>query len=180
MEWTRKKAWRVVWVYLSLIFVSLYFTPFLGQFLVEQKMLGTLVNATYGFAALVLFYLFYFEWKIRNPMAYGFAVVLIFFFLAAFSRMEVSTDRLHFLEHGLLYLFFYLALSFSCRGVVLVGRTIFFCILIAFVDEGLQGILPNRNASLSDVWANIFAYYLAAGLVAIVHQYRAFPYGKKG
>lgn len=158
--------------YVSLVYIGLYFTPAISRYFIEKDELSAFIGWTYAAAGLLLFVFLYFKLVIRKPEAYGIIAGLIILFFAAFSRMEVSTDRLHFLEHGLIYLLVYLALRFSKEGIVLVGRAILLCMLIGLVDEAIQGLLPNREAEWSDLWANIFGYYLAAGLIGVASKYR--------
>lgn len=172
MAFNRKKAWRVLLIYVGLVFGGLYFTPFMSDFLIAKGELGDLISWVYWTAGVFLVGILYFKFRINQIEAYGMVVGLIILFLAAFERLEVSTDRFHFLEHGLIFVFVYMALQFSNRGVILFGRALLLCLLIAFADESIQGILPNREAEWKDIWTNLFSYYLAAGLVAIVHQYR--------
>ncbi|MDO8527126.1 MAG: VanZ family protein [Deltaproteobacteria bacterium] len=179
MKLTKQGAWRLVLVYVAFVYVGLYFTPFISDYLKEREALGRFIDWIYVAAGLSLFLFLYFHWKIRVAEAYGMLLFLAIFFLAAFSRMEVSTDRLHFLEHGLVYVLVYTALHFSNSGIVLVGRAILLCALIALVDEGIQGLLPNRQADWHDVWTNIFSYYLAAGMVAVVENTKALLHEKR-
>lgn len=170
MNLSKKTAWRLAVTYVALVYAGLYFTPFISSFLKARGELASFINWIYIGAGLVLFFVFYFKLGIRNAGAYGILAFLMILFFAAFSRMEVSTDRLHFLEHGLVTVLVTLALSFSSSGIVLIGRTILFCSLIGLFDEGIQGLLPNRQADWNDVWSNIFAYYLAAGVVAVAQR----------
>lgn len=172
MEFTKKTAWILAITYVALVYGGLYFTPFISDYLKEREELGSFIDWSYAVAGFLLFGFFYFKLEIRKPEAYGMIFGLIILFFAAFSKVEISTDRLHFLEHGLIYLFVYLALRFSNEGVVLIGRAILLCILIGLVDEGIQGLLPNREAAWNDVWTNVFSYYLTAGLVGVASQYR--------
>ncbi|OGQ05668.1 MAG: hypothetical protein A3F82_04860 [Deltaproteobacteria bacterium RIFCSPLOWO2_12_FULL_44_12] len=179
MNLTPKKAWTLAAGYIGLIYVGLYFTPFLSTFLKERELLVSFINYSYLLAGAFLFSILYFIFKIRKPESYGMIGVLLIFLIAAIIRMELSTDRLHFLEHGLVYILIYLALRFTNSGMQLVGRSIFLCFLVALGDEAIQGLLPNREAEWNDFWANVFAYYLAAGLVGIVEYFRP-HYGKAG
>lgn len=172
MELNHKRAWRVLLIYVGLVYIGLFFTPFINDFLVARGELGDFINWVYWISGVILVGILYLKFRINQMEAYGMVMALIILFLAAFGQMEISADRFHFLEHGLIYVFVYMALQFSNQGVVLIGRSILLCLLLAFADETIQGILPNREAEWRDIWTNLFSYYLAAGLVAIVHLYR--------
>ena len=172
MPLTRKRAWKFFLVYVGLVYGGLYFTPFFSSYLISKNELGPFIKGSYIVGFLCLFLFLYLKLKIRAAEAYGMVAGLIILFFAAFSRLDVSTDQLHFLEHGLIYLSVYLALQFSNKDIILIGRAMLLCMLIALVDECIQGLLPNRMADWGDVWTDIFSYYLAAGLIAIAHHYR--------
>lgn len=172
MPLTRRKAWGFVGAYVALIHSGLYFTPFIGLYLSKRNALGSFIGWIYVFSGLFLIWFFYFKLKIRKAEAYGLLIGLGMLCQGAIQRMEETLDRLHFLEYGLLYLLVYLAFRFSSNGIVLMGRAILLCSLFALVDEGIQGLLPNRVAEWHDVLINIFACYLAAGVVAIACKYR--------
>ncbi|OGQ44634.1 MAG: hypothetical protein A3H42_06375 [Deltaproteobacteria bacterium RIFCSPLOWO2_02_FULL_46_8] len=173
MPLTRRKAWGFVGAYVALIYTGLYFTPFIGHYLSKRNALGSFIGWTYALSGLFLVYFFYFKLKIRKAEAYGLLLGLGILCQGAMQRMEETLDRLHFLEYGLLYFLVYLAFRFSSDGIVLIGRAILLCSLLALVDEGLQGLLPNRMAEWHDVLINISACYLAAGVVAVACKYRS-------
>src|SRR3989338_6703838 len=129
MNLTPKKAWTLAAGYIGLIYVGLYFTPFLSTFLKERELLVSFINYSYLLAGAFLFFILYF----------------------IFHILKTKNYRI----------------------------TIFLCFLVAVGDEAIQGLLPNREAEWNDFWANVFAYYLAAGLVGIVEYFRP-HYGKAG
>lgn len=158
--------------YLGLVLASLFYVPWLNTFLEKGQAFGWVLFGSYASSGLFLFFLFYFWFQIRSPTAYWMLISLVLLFFAAFSRISEFMDRLHFLEHSLVYIFIYRVLWFRNRGLVLVGRSFILCLCFAALDEGLQGFFPGREASWNDFWTDVFSYYLTAGLVAIAHKYR--------
>lgn len=172
MRLSPKQAWSLAAGYMILVLSASLYIPWLNAFLEKEHAFGTLLFFSYFLAGLVLLALFYFRFRIREGAAYGMLGGVVILFLGAFSRINAPTDRLHFLEHTLVYVFLYLSLHFNSRGLVLIGRVFLLCLLFAALDEGVQAFFPGRDASFSDFWTNVFSYYLAAGLVSIVHAYR--------
>lgn len=167
-----KKAYTLAIAYLSVVLAGLFYVPWLKAYVAKQEGVSGVLFGSYLLAGLVLFFLFYVRFQVRSPVAYGMLIGLVLLFFAAFSRVGEFMDRLHFLEHGLGYVFIYRALWFRNRGLVLVGRSFILSLCLAALDEGLQSFFPGREASWGDFWTDVFSYYLAAGLVAIAHKYR--------
>lgn len=167
---TPKKAWILVVAYALLVYTGLAFTPSLSDFLVRHDWLSLFITGSYAAAILWLAWFCWFRQGLHNPETYAFLILLFLLFLAGLQRMEVTTDRLHFLEHGLFFAFAFAALRFSNEGVTLYGRAFLLSLVFGALDEAIQGWLPNRTASWQDLWTNIFAYYLAAGSLSLVRK----------
>ncbi|MBI4124823.1 MAG: VanZ family protein [Deltaproteobacteria bacterium] len=169
---TTSRAWLWVGVYALLVLGTQSYVPLLSDFLEARGWFQALLTGSHLLAGLVLLWFFYFYWRIRAPAAYTLLAVLVLLFLAAFVRIGQTADHFHFLEHGLMFFLVWRAVRFKHSGLVWLGRTFLLCLLFAGMDEGLQGLLPNREAEWKDLWTNIFGLYLAAGLLLLAAHYK--------
>ena len=91
--------------------------------------------------------------------------------------MEVPQERLHLVEYGALALLGRAALAESVAVRALSGRvssvdvwTLGAATAIGWLDEAIQGILPNRIYDLRDVAFNALAAALALGSAAVLRK----------
>lgn len=170
--WTRSREearwWRIAFGYLGLIYLSLWPLQFALDFLRSRNLLRlTLATLFLGAAGAVVALLARhragrLEWLVLALVGALYAALL--------GRMTILQERLHLLEYGLLALAFARALEARARagggaaraarldaGVVAAGLTA----LAGWIDELVQGALPNRHYDLRDVGFNALAGVLA-------------------
>jgi len=92
-------------------------------------------------------------WLIGIAIGYG-------LFLAT---VELPSERIHFLEYGVLGWLLMNALSHDYNSHALLLVAALMIVILGFVDEGIQWVLPNRFFELRDVGMNT-----AGGLLGIL------------
>jgi hypothetical protein len=117
------------------------------------------------------------EWLMLALCAVVYAVVA--------TRFEVIQERIHLLQYGFVALLFLGALEARASdGAAAFGdatattpRAAAGAVLLTaaagWIDEGIQGVLPNRHYDLSDVGLNALAGAMAVGALAGLRWARA-------
>jgi hypothetical protein len=117
------------------------------------------------------------EWLMLALCAVVYAVVA--------TRFEVIQERIHLLQYGLVALLFLGALEARASGgaaafldaTVTAPRAAAGAVLLTaaagWIDEAIQGILPNRHYDLRDVGLNALAGAMAVGALAGLRWTRA-------
>lgn len=163
MSSEKRRAWIYVGLMMTCILLTLPTTPILWEWATEN--LGRWVNDIgyllfLGLFACVGFYAgrqFSGTNKKALLLLSGFS--LVYFYLLRY-QCKFPAERLHLVEYGLLAFLLYRALRLYFPS----GKAYIIGFLIAsgfgFIDELIQGILPNRVYETRDAMTNI----LAAGL----------------
>jgi CDP-diglyceride synthetase len=117
------------------------------------------------------------EWLVLAVIAALYAVVA--------SRFDVVQERIHLLQYGLVALLFLGALEARASGgagafldaTATAFRPAAGAVLLTaaagWLDEGIQGVLPNRHYDLRDVGLNALAGAMAVGALAGLRRARA-------
>lgn len=171
-----RRLWWAALVYLGAIYLSLYPLQFAMDLLRRHNLLRVAIGATFLAAAGAgLLVGVRRGWRARQWLVAG-AGALVVGYLAL--RLDVVQERLHLVEYGALGLLFWAALARRDerlgRDAVVDGvRTVVLATLLVgaagWLDEGIQGLLPNRVYDLRDVGLNAGAGALAA-CFAEVHR----------
>lgn len=158
---TRSRAWLQVIILIILIFSTLSIVRPIVNFL---KKTGTLDVVVWGSLILFVLFLIYFIYllRMRNAFRYAFLVVLMISYGLSLKYLVVAPEeRIHFIEYGLLALFFYRAFSFDIKkkwiNYVLTLSTVS---LVGYLDEVVQYILPSRVYDIRDVGLNSLSGFL--------------------
>ena len=167
-----RRLWIAAGLYLAAIYASLYFLPLLLAALRERNLLRlSLAVAVARLAAGVV------VWAIRERAGWREWATLVGVgapYAFILSRMEILQERLHVPEYGVLGLLCAAALRrrFASPGAAArPPRPKWLVPLVAialsgaagWIDEGIQGLLPNRVYDLRDVAFNTAG---AAGAIA--------------
>ena len=86
----------------------------------------------------------------------------------------VNSEKIHFLEYGLLGLLLCKALSFHIKDKLAYPLAVVGVYCIGLLDEGVQWALPNRVGEFRDIGINLLAGTLTVILVALVLRPRVF------
>lgn len=159
--------------YTALIFASLYWVPFLAQFLRSHEILKTTIELFNVILALSLVTLFLFKYQIQSLKAYGLFFLLFFLLFFELAATELLVERLHYLEYGLLFALWFRAFRhFFHPRVFHYGATLWFVFLLGCLDEGAQFFLPNRHFDWTDIYRNTCGSLFGMAAVMILMYYR--------
>lgn len=157
----RKIWWTIISAYILLVYATLSVVsvmwdqidgllggrgPFVIMFLVLVAALMVLVHMV-------------FVKKEKGAKEYLLFLLFLWVYLALGKIAKLPAEKVHLIEYCLLGIMIYNALKidinpydwklYICGGV--------FCIVIAFIDEVIQGILPNRVFDLRDIFVNVMS-----------------------
>lgn len=180
-----RRLWWAAFVYLGAIYLSLYPLQFAMDLLRRHDLLRLAIGATFLSAAGAgLFVGVRQGWRPRQWLVAAAGAVLVGLLAL---RLDVVQERLHLIEYGALGLLFWAALARRDerhgRTTLVHGvRTVALATLLVgaagWLDEGIQGLLPNRVYDLRDVGINAGAGALAA-CFAEVHRRLGDPRGER-
>lgn len=159
----------------GLLLAALYPMQFVLDALRARNLLRLTIAALFLFCVLAVTAVLA---RRRAPLLVWLVVALAGGLYAAIAlAMEVPQERLHLVEYGALALLLRAALAASaaCRPW---GRRISSldvwalgtATVVGWLDEGVQGLLPNRMYDLRDVAFNALAAALALGAAAAVRK----------
>ena len=169
MKLFRSKRERRLWIWTLAVVVAIYstlgMTRALASFLRDNGLLELafilgmiLVGATILIQGL--------KWQPRGmeiAVALGAASV----YLLVFVRMGIPEERTHLIEYGVLAILIFEALSERKRNGTTVPMpavlALLMTVLLGWIDEGIQAILPNRVFDIRDVGFNSLAALMAIG-----------------
>ncbi len=165
---SRREKWLWIWI-LAVVF-AIYSTLGLAGTLAESLRNRGLLDAFFVFSALLVLVIILIQGLRPQPHGIGVVVVLsiaVAYFMV-FVRMGIPIEeRTHLIEYGVVAVLVHEALKERAsqgRHVpvsALVALVV--TILLGWLDEGIQAILPNRVYDIRDVGFNALA-----GLMAIV------------
>jgi VanZ family protein len=177
-----RRWWQAVAATLGAIYLSLYPLQFALDALRERNLLR---KSIVGAGALVVAGVL--GWMLRRRAGWREWLVLALsaaLYSLVGSRYEVIQERIHLLQYGLVALLFLGALearaTAGARGfldaVVTAPREAAGAVALTaaagWLDEGIQGLLPNRYYDLRDVALNALAGVLAVGSLALLRRAR--------
>lgn len=167
-----QKSFRVATGYLALIFATLYFTPIATGYLERIKLLEIVIDGAYVAAALTLFVLFFYKYRIYRFKPYLLFFLLWTVFFVEFWNTRFMVERFHYLEYGFLFALWFRVvrhLAGRSRSYLL---TFFLCSFFGILEEGTQYFLPNRNFDWFDMRMNVVGTFFGMAMVMIFSRYR--------
>ena len=164
------RDWGIALSYVLFIYISLPAMPGLwGEFV---KYAGNFADhfAAVTLGLIGLFIIFYLISKRKNVRNFIWLAILASAYAWALSSLEISVERVHFVEYGLLTLFVFRALNHNIRdkSLYLWSGIAVFC--LGFLDEGIQYLLPNRVYNTRDVVVNGIAGILGLLVIGLCFQ----------
>lgn len=165
-------AWKWVLLYTAAVFLSLPFTRRLMDALESRGLQGLLsFSILFGLLALVVLFFRFFKGHNERPRKMGLTARFFFLFAAFVAAMACMTsftvERIHFFEYGFLaFLCLDAAGRRKRRGFRRFLHAGAAAVAVGFLDEAIQGLLPNRYYDTRDLLLNLTASGLV--LLAIV------------
>ncbi len=168
-----RRLWIAVALAVAAIFASLYPLQFLLDFLRSRNLLRLSIALLFlGCASGVAAWMIRRRARPRQWLLLGVAALLY----AAFAlALDVPQERLHLVEYGALALLLRAAFAERRRAAGQPAdersaalRALAAATAIGFVDELIQGVLPNRQYDLRDVVFNALSAAMALGTFAAI------------
>jgi hypothetical protein len=169
-------------VWIGLIYASLYAVRPLAEFLRERNLLRVVVLTVFLLAgAVAVGIAARLRLGIREVSVLAAAAVV---YAVVYGRLQIPEERVHLLQYGVLAGLVFGALllgrrartSGAQKGLVGEVRAAVAAVFLAsgagWVDELIQGLLPNRHYDLRDVGINALAALLAASTLLAVSAAR--------
>ncbi len=156
--------------YILVIFASLPFVREVVIALRQQHLLGAAVTLLYFVAAVALVYHVVFDVRLSDRIAFLALVILAAATGAMILGLSIPEERIHFVQYGLLALLARSALAWYFKpwqqyvGAFLIAAS------AGWIDELIQGLLPDRVYDLRDVAINAVAAMLALTADEVLHN----------
>lgn len=190
MSFFTSKRERRLWLWTLLAVAAIYTTlgvarPF-AETLRSQNLLALFF--VLGMALVGITILFYGLKGRPGGAEIGVALGVAAVYYMAFTRITLLEERTHLIEYGVVAAFIYEALTERKRnGRPVRGTAVIawlFVVIIGWIDEGIQAILPSRVYDFQDVIFNALAGFMAIGGIWALRQARQwsgqfFKIGKK-
>ncbi len=162
--WNLLDRWKWVLAYTALLLLTLYQTRRFLNWLAERDLSGFL-----GISLLVsgIVCLIFVVRRIRRIHG-GFTTsagirllaILGLYLCCMLAATELTADRVHFVEYGILGILCFRAVNPSHRT----GRRVFYAMVAVFaiglLDESIQGLLDNRYFDVRDIVIDLLAGFL--------------------
>lgn len=168
----KNRDWTIVISYVLFIYATLSIMPRIwNSFSRATGELSSFLVAVV-FVILAMYVVFYLIAMKKTISSFLWLLFLIVFYVIALRMIELSIERIHFIEYGLLSIFVFKALRHSIQN----KRIYAWAALIAFafgcIDEGIQYFLPNRFFDVKDIAVNAVAILFGLALLALVFRPR--------
>jgi len=159
--------WLLAFVWLGLIYSTLYIVRPICSFLKENTPFSLLINLLLGlaFAGMTAVILK----AVRKPGSYARLALALSVYTASLFVIAHPEEKLHLVEYGLLAFFLFRALTQDgARQPYLQAWVL--ASIAGWLDEGIQHILPNRYYQNTDVLLNAFSAGMGLVMVHILDR----------
>lgn len=169
----RRVARAVIPIYLGGIYATLGVMRQITETLREAGLLRISVSVAFVLAAVGAMVLIARDPPSRSRGVLGALAGCVAIYAAVIWPMESPEEKLHFIQYGLLALLADRAAPMRWSPWARFIGSALFVAAAGWVDELIQGLLPNRYYDLRDVGFNAAAGLLALGSLALVRFARA-------
>ena len=157
----RKIWWTVISAYVLLVYATLSVVSVMWEQI--DGLLGgrgpLVVMLLVLLAAILVLVHMVFVKKEKEAKGYLLFLLFLWVYLALWKIANLPAEKMHLIEYCLLAIMVYNALKIDINPyewrLYIFGGV--FCILIAFIDEIIQGILPNRVFDFRDIFVNVMS-----------------------
>lgn len=164
------RSWALLVGYILLIFASLPVVRGVVIALRQQQLLGGTVTLLYFLAAVAVVYHVVFDVRLSDRIAYFALVLLAAITGAMILGLSIPEERVHFAQYGLMAVLARRALAWHVSPPQQYLGAFVIAAMAGWVDELIQGVLPNRVYDLRDVAINAVAALLAIAAEEILHN----------
>jgi len=168
----RAQYWSWVAGWVTLIYSTLYFVPGLVEFIQERTPFDLLTNMVVLLAVGGLIFGYLLRRGFRKPSSYVLCSFVILCYIYGLSKIRFPAEKIHFIEYGVLAYFLYRALRLDVKRSLAYVSAFIMAGLLGWIDEGIQGFLPNRYYELVDVRLNCISAALGLLLIYVFERER--------
>ena len=162
------KKWAIAIGYVLLIYATLGVVRAPLNYL---RSIGILTLVLYSLYGLCFGFLLFQIIKSKQKRMWETASLIFIFFLYYLAAQKVSSpeEQIHFLQYGLVGVFFLRALS-QHWGFSLKSYAFAFALsgVAGWLDEVLQGLIPTRYYDIKDIFLNIYSSFLGLLIYKLV------------
>ncbi|MGQ9630038.1 MAG: VanZ family protein [bacterium] len=170
-------AWGVVAAYTFVIYSTLSAARGISGFLsslLGGRNLSLLIDVLYGTAGLTACGYISISRRGRDILSLLYIVLVAGIYIYFLDMYEAFLEKVHFLEYGLLGVFALYAFKNHLREKFALPSALILTGFLGYIDEVIQGILPNRTYDIRDVFLN------ALGGALGVATWRALTVDRRG
>lgn len=166
----RKKYWALAFIWIAIIYSTLYFVRPICEFLKGAIPFAIVMNAMI-IVVLGAFLIVIGRKLLASKSFLNYALILIALLGYGYGlvSIEYPEEKLHFIQYGFLSLLIFRALIADFPRAASYGLALLLTSFFGWVDEIIQGILPNRYYQNTDVILNMFSGALGL-LLVYVHE----------
>ncbi|MFC1570510.1 VanZ family protein [Candidatus Omnitrophota bacterium] len=157
----RKIWWTIISAYILLVYATLSVVSVMWEQI--DGLLGgkgpVVVMLLVLLAAILVLVHMVFVKKEKGAKEYLLFLLFLWVYLALWKIAKMPAEKVHLIEYSILGVMVYNALkididSYKWKLYIFGGV---FCIVIALIDEVIQGILPNRVFDFRDIFINVMS-----------------------
>ena len=160
--------------YVAVVFATLPFARDLVIALRDTNLLGGVITAVYGLSVAVVVYHVVFDLRASDWFAFSAVALLIAVIAALLLGLSIPEERVHFAQYAVMALLARNAFASQWPGRTGATRAMLGALAITsslgVVDEGVQGLLPNRVFDLRDIALNLGAVAVGLSLDEALHD----------
>lgn len=157
--------------YLVAIYAFLPFSAEILLSLIKQDLISTIVTTIYIFAGVAALWIMLVVYQIRDIAAYILMSMLALIVVYFMSGLSIQQERIHFIQYAALTMGILWCFEEQRAKKKTWIISIFMSSFAGFIDECIQGFVPNRYFDMRDVGLNVLASIVGAGFYAILKSY---------
>lgn len=170
---TLKKKYGIqAFLWTALIYSTLPWVRPVCEILRKAIPLSAAVNILFMVLLIVLLGRFSSYFFANNFRACGLWLICLLYGVVL-AKLPLPEERIHLLQYGFLVFLVFRAFAVDQKGVVVYLKAFALTSMAGWIDECIQGILPNRYYQISDVVLNALSGLMALGIIFFLSQGRA-------
>ncbi len=164
------RSWALLVGYILFIFASLPVVRGVVIALRQQHLLGGAVTLLYFLTAVAVVYHLVFDVRLSDRVAFFALVLLAAVTGAMILGLSIPEERVHFAQYGLMAVLARQALAWHVSPPRQYLGAFVIAAMAGWLDELIQGLLPDRVYDLRDVAINAVAAFLVIAAEEILHN----------
>jgi VanZ family protein len=144
--------WLILILYTGIVYLTLYHARIVSNFL--RHGLGSWYSPVINTSILLIGTFFLIKIGPKKWTTYLFLIPILGIYVYIFKQLNLPEERIHFLEYGVMGYLSLRTLTHTFSPPSLYLWAVSLTILLGWIDEGIQGLLPNRVYDIRDVFMN--------------------------